>query len=117
MQTEGEDYSIEVTQHGKYRLLTLTNMKKIDLYNTKEIEEVFKKGNAESIEDWMIDLSNIGMIDSSGLAGLSNQGMHLAKLSKKLLLINPKGSVKHLFAMTGFDKIFTIVPDKESFQG
>jgi anti-anti-sigma factor len=111
MENENEDYSVEVSQLGKYRLINFVNMKNIDLYTVRDLQEAFKVGNNEGVEDWIVDLSKILHIDSSGLGGLANQGMYLAKKSKRLFLLSPNSGVKHLFAVTGFNKIFTIVAD------
>ena len=112
MTNEMEENRVTVSQFHNYRLITLSNMEQIDLYNEKEIQEVFQKGNAEGIEDWIIDLSKINHIDSSGLGGLANQGILLSKKSKRLNILSPKSGVKHLFSVGGFNKMFAVIQDK-----
>ena len=44
MTNEMEENRVTVSQFHNYRLITLSNMEQIDLYNVKEIQEVFQKG-------------------------------------------------------------------------
>lgn len=108
------DYGIEVIKFKNYVLINFINYEKIDLYNARDLVEIFKLQNNNGQEEIAIDMSGIQYIDSSGLGALATQGMYLSKKNKKLILLSVKSSVNHLFKTSGFDRIFKILPDKTS---
>ena len=108
------DYGIEIGKYKNYVLINFINYQKLDLYNARDLVEVFKIQNENGIEEIAIDMSPINYVDSSGLGALASQGMYLGKKSKKLNLIGVKSGVGHLFKTSDFERIFRIIPDKES---
>ncbi len=115
MDTES-DYGIEVSKFKNYVLISFINYQKLDLYNARDLVEVFKVQNQNGSEDLAIDMSMINFIDSSGLGSLATQGMYLSKKNKRLNLISITSSVSHLFKASGFEKMFKIYPDKSFLQ-
>ncbi len=110
------DYGIEVSKYKNFVYITFINYQKLDLYNARDLVEVFKVQNENGSDDIAIDMSTINYIDSSGLGSLATQGMYLAKKSKRLNLISITSSVSHLFKASGFEKMFKIYPDKSFLQ-
>ena len=105
---------IRIKKHRTISFGNYINYEKIDLYNARDLVEIFKLQNNNGQEDIAIDMSGIQYIDSSGLGALATQGMYLSKKNKKLILLSVKSSVNHLFKTSGFDRIFKILPDKTS---
>lgn len=113
---ENDEGTMIVTDYRQYKIVSFNNLKynQLDLYSIHDLAEIFKKGNSEGVLDWVLDLSTISHMDSSGFGGLAHQAHYLSKNSKRLFLLNPNNSVKHLFSITGFDRIFAVITDKSS---
>ncbi len=56
----------------------------------------------------LVDMSDVNIINSSGLGMLISAYSHLKKANKELKLINVPGKVLKLLQITQFDKIFDI---------
>ena len=111
---EESDYGIEISKFKNYVLITFINYQKLDLYNARDLVDVFKVQNENGSEDLLIDMSPINYIDSSGLGSLATQGTYLSKKNKRLNLVSITSGVSHLFKASGFEKMFKIYPDKSS---
>ncbi|HMV42659.1 MAG TPA: STAS domain-containing protein [Leptospiraceae bacterium] len=107
------DYGVEVSTYKNYVLISFINYHKLDLYNSRDLAEVFKVQNENGSEDIVIDMSPIQYIDSSGLGTLATQGMLLSKKNKRLNLLNITHGVSHLFKASGFDRMFKLFTNKE----
>ncbi len=108
------EYSIETEKYKQYLVIRFINYEGLDLYNIKELGEVIQVENEKGTEDFIIDMSPIKFIDSSGLGMLARQGGYLSKKNKKLNLVSLSPSVIHLFRAVGFDKLFAVSASLES---
>ncbi len=108
---ENSDFEIKTSTYKNYTLVTFLNLSQLDLYKVTELDSIFKKGNESSKLDWILDMSLIEFIDSSGLGVLARQAMFLNKNGKLLNLIHVHSGVAHLFKASGFEKLFRIYPD------
>lgn len=108
-----EEGKIKIADYKKYKMISFENIDQIDLYNIREIVEVFQDGNEKGILDWIVDLSLINFLDSSAIGGLANQGLFLKKHSLRLILLSPHSNIRHLFSVTGFGKIFLVISSLE----
>lgn len=106
------DYGIEVSKYKNFVMISFINYQKLDLYNARDLVDVFKVQNESGLEDLVVDMAPINFIDSSGLGSLATQGMYLSKKNKKLHLLSVASRVAHLFRTSGFEKMFKIHPDK-----
>ncbi len=59
-------------------------------------------------ETVIINLSQLQVIDSAGLGMLLIARDEVGKSNRKLVLAQPQGQVKRMFAVTKFDQLFTI---------
>jgi anti-anti-sigma factor len=59
-------------------------------------------------ETVIINLSQLQFIDSAGLGMLLIARDEVGKSNRKLVLAQPQGQVKRMFAVTKFDQLFTI---------
>ncbi len=108
---ENTDFDIKTSAYKNYTLVTFLNLSQLDLYKVTELDSIFKKGNESGRLDWILDMSLIEFIDSSGLGVLARQAMFLNKNGKLLNLIHVHSGVAHLFKASGFEKLFRIYPD------
>lgn len=102
---------IKISNYKHYHLVTFPIVGDIDLYNCNELKDVFNDGNDKGIKDWVLDLSLIKFIDSSGLGVLANQAMLLKKTDTLLTLFGLQKTTKHLFTMPGLTKLFKVIND------
>lgn len=105
----GEDLELEFETFKDAFLLKIKTPCNIDLYNCRSISEKFKEKNQEKTTDWILDLSNVKFIDSSGLGVLATQANIISSAKKKIYILSPKSTVSHLFTMTGFSRWFVVV--------
>lgn len=108
-QEMGDNLELEFEIFKDAFLLKIATACNIDLYNCRAISEKFKEKNQEKITDWILDLSNVKFIDSSGLGVLATQANTIANSKKKIYILSPKSTVSHLFTMTGFSRWFAVV--------
>ena len=80
-----EDLELEFDTFKDAFWLKIKTHCNIDLYNCKSISEKFKEKNQEKTTDWIIDLSNVKYIDSSGLGVLATQANTISKANKKIV--------------------------------
>jgi anti-anti-sigma factor len=71
----------------------------------REIADRLFKGARRSVA---IDLSRLEFIDSAGLGMLLIARDEAIKAERKVVLRNPQGQVKRIFAATNFDTLFTV---------
>lgn len=107
-----QNFKVNVSDYKNYKIISFENKIEIDLYNITEVAKIFKEGNSNGSVDWVIDLKSIQFIDSSGLSGLVNQSIYLAKRNKTLILLSPSSRLLSIFnALDGTRKVFTILSD------
>ena len=92
----------------------VTPNEEIEVYNIAEIKEsifeIVERGNNKMV----MNLENVEYIDSSGLGALVTLLKKLRSGNGKLLLVNPKSSVKQILGLTNLDKVFIIENSMES---
>jgi anti-sigma B factor antagonist len=72
----------------------------LDLYNSYKLKELLTKMLAKKIERFVINLDEVGYIDSSGIGALIYISSTLKKANLKLAITNIHGSVKKVIELT-----------------
>jgi anti-sigma B factor antagonist len=62
----------------------------------------------------IVDLSDIGFVDSHGLGVLIHVWKSLREQKRELLLLKPRGFMKRMFEGTNLTQIFTIIDSLEA---
>lgn len=111
---ENEDdfeIGIELRKTSEYIIVNFSKPIQLDLFNCKELNQVFIDENQkqDEIRDWILDLSNVQFLDSSGLATLINQNRFLQGEGFHLYLYGLKPVVKQLYNTGGLSKVFEII--------
>ncbi|MBD3379871.1 MAG: anti-sigma factor antagonist [Candidatus Omnitrophica bacterium] len=107
----GGDMQINVEQKGE---VTVYNMSgDIDINTSPEVKKAFDGAMKDKHEKVVINLKDVGYVDSSGLATLVEILKNLRAYGGKLKLSNLSDKVKGLFEITKLDKLFDIVADEE----
>ena len=86
--------------------LALTVSGRIDTVTAPELEE-FALEHMEGITELALDLADVEYVSSAGLRALLQLHKDMSKQGK-LKLLNIRPSVKEIFDMIGFSRIFTI---------
>ncbi len=111
-----EGLALECTVYKEAFLLKITKLANIDLYNCRDISELCDEKNLEMITNWIIDMSLVKYIDSSGIGILIRQAGIINPSGKKIYILNPKSSISHIFSMKGFSKWFSIETNLEEIK-
>lgn len=90
--------------------LTITLSGEIDHHSAKaarvEIDRQLYFYRAKTV---LIDLSQVGFMDSSGLGLILGRYTHIKELGGSLKVLNPGQSVKRVLTLAGTEKIIPIV--------
>ena len=86
--------------------LALTVSGRIDTVTAPELEK-FALAHMEGITEMVLDLADVEYVSSAGLRALLQIHKNMSKQGK-LKLLNIMPSVKEIFDMIGFSRIFTI---------
>jgi anti-sigma B factor antagonist len=85
----------------------------LDLYNAYKLKELLMKMLEKKIERFIINLDEVGYIDSSGIGALIYIASTLKKLDLKLVITNIHGSVKKVIELTKLMGFFPIADTLE----
>ncbi len=96
---------------------TITLFGRLDALNAPELRVSLSNHLDSDVNRLIVDLSNVGFVDSAGLAALVS-GMKRARTEGgDLRLIAPEAEdAKRVFVLTKFDQVFSIFADLESAQ-
>jgi anti-anti-sigma factor len=83
----------------------------LDTYSTPEFLEFFNKKVEEGAKSFVIDLSNVGFVSSSGWGALSYALKKCKEKSGNLALYNLKGQVKRVYKIMGFMAVLRAFED------
>lgn len=85
----------------------------LDLYSTYKVKTLYTKMAEKGIRSIILDLENLGYLDSSGLGSIIYIFSNLKKLGGKMSICHLNGSPKNLIQMTRLDKLFLIADTLE----
>jgi anti-anti-sigma factor len=104
--------AIEIQQEliGTLRILGLTG--RLDTETAVDVELALQDLLAAGERQFLIDLTGIGYVSSAGLRVLLSLAKQLDGGKGSLKLCGLNASVKQVFEVAGFSKLFTILPDR-----
>ena len=82
---------------------------RIDAAVALDFKDAMRQTTAEAPETVVLDLSNVGFIDSSGLGAIVATMKHLAP-ERKLVLAGLTPTVDKVFRLTRMDSVFSLYP-------
>jgi anti-sigma B factor antagonist len=89
----------------------------IDINTSPDVKKSFDRTISAKKNKVVINLKDVGYVDSSGLATLVEILKNLRSYGGKLKLTNLSGKVKGLFEITKLDKLFDIVAEEKDALG
>ncbi|NIV73238.1 MAG: anti-sigma factor antagonist [Calditrichae bacterium] len=80
----------------------------VDLYSSPEVRKTILELVNQKPEAIVVNLGQVGYMDSSGLATLVEGLQQVGKYSGKFVLANLRTEVKEVFTLSHLDKVFEI---------
>jgi len=81
----------------------------MDLYSSFELKNIVTKMMAKDIKNYVVDMSKVDYIDSSGIGVLIHIYSNIKKLNRILKISNVHGSVEKVIRLTKLSQYFPIV--------
>lgn len=102
---------IVTTFHGRSTCLVDPNMPRLTAATASTFKEEVSRVIDEGYDKLVIDLSDVGFVDSSGLGVLVGL---LKKVGNRgeIVLCQPGDSVMQMFRITRMDRVFRFLPDR-----
>jgi anti-sigma B factor antagonist len=85
----------------------------VDIADTAALDEALQKAIIESVGAFVIDLSDLKFIDSSGLHVLHRARDLLGREDRQLAIVCPYGPVRRVFELTGRSELFELFASRE----
>jgi anti-sigma B factor antagonist len=86
----------------------------LDIATAPRLISVLNKAVQEVLHSLVVDLSDCGFMDSTGLALLINAHRRLTRRSKGFAVVCPPGPLRRVFEITDMVETLHVCPDRES---
>jgi anti-sigma B factor antagonist len=86
----------------------------VDIASASRLISVLNSSVADAIRAVVVDLSQVGFIDSTGLALLINANRRLTLRRKGFAVVCPPGPLRRVFEITDMVETLRVCPDRES---
>jgi anti-anti-sigma factor len=85
----------------------------VDIADSDVLEDSIRKAIIESAGAFVIDLSDLEFIDSSGLHVLHRARDLLGREDRQLAVVCPHGPVRRVFELSGLSELFALFATRE----
>jgi len=85
----------------------------VDIADARALEDALQKAIITSVGAFVIDLSDLEFIDSSGLHVLHRARDLLGREDRQLAVVCPYGPVRRVFELSGLSELFTLFATRE----
>jgi stage II sporulation protein AA (anti-sigma F factor antagonist) len=110
------DLQLQLTEPSE-RVLELRLSGEIDLATVEPLRETVQRAIASGgYDSLVIDLLDVGFIDSSGLHVLADANTAMAAAGGTTKIVCAATSLRKIFELTGLDRVLTIVHERASAQ-
>jgi anti-anti-sigma factor len=86
----------------------------VDIASASRLISVLNSSVAEALKSVIVDLTQVGFMDSTGLALLINANRRLMLRRKGFAVICPPGPLRRVFEITDMVDTLHVCPDQES---
>jgi len=86
----------------------------LDIATASRLISVLNSSVADAIKSVVVDLSQVGFMDSTGLALLINANRRLTLRRKGFAVVCPPGPLRRVFEITDMVDTLHVCPDQES---
>jgi anti-sigma B factor antagonist len=85
----------------------------VDIADARALEDALQKAIITSVGAFVIDLSDLEFIDSSGLHVLHRARDLLGREDRQLAVVCPHGAVRRIFELSGLSELFALFATRE----
>ena len=85
----------------------------VDISVAEALEEVLEAAIRESVGAFIVDLSELDFIESTGLQVLLRARGLLGREDRALAVVCPHGPVRRVFELSGLSEMFALYPSRE----
>ena len=85
----------------------------VDIADARALDEALQKAIISSVGAFVIDLSDLEFIDSSGLHVLHRARGLLGREDRQLAVVCPHGPVRRVFELSGLSELFALFATRE----
>ena len=100
------DLTVDLTEEGDRTVLTVRG--ELDAYSAPTLDEAFDQALADGATRLVLDLSEVGFIDSSGLRSMIRARKHVGDTPDALRIRNPQPATVRLLDITGLTDHFPL---------
>ena len=86
----------------------------VDLASAGELRQGLERAESEASSGLVIDLRQVGFIDSTGIGELVGCHRRCREAGRALAFVVPEGTISKILKVTGMDSVFDIHADEES---
>jgi anti-sigma B factor antagonist len=86
----------------------------LDIASASRLISILNASVADAIRAVVVDLTQVGFMDSTGLALLINANRRLALRRKGFAVVCPPGHLRRVFEITDMVETLHVCPDQES---
>lgn len=105
---------MKIQLNEKDNVIIVSILGKIDLYNSKEINELFEKLISENKMNVLINLENVPFMDSSAFVGFVNWTKKFQQLKGNLKILNVTGFVAKVIEQNSMGSLLQIYYNEEA---
>jgi anti-sigma B factor antagonist len=106
--------NLEVNQRRVGDAVVLTVSGEVDLATAEMLRDALVKAEGESASGMVLDLHQVGFLDSTGIGELVGVHRRLRKSGRPLALVVPQGPIRKILAITGMDGVLDLYDDEPS---
>ena len=107
-----QSLAVERTSRDGVELLSVEG--EVDIATAPRLISVMNSAVQEALHSLVVDLSNVGFMDSTGLALLINAHRRLTRRRKGFAVVCPPGPLWRVFEMTDMVETLHVCKDRDS---
>ena len=92
-------------------LISLTG--ELDFYSAPRFRRAFTDTTPPAGDDVVLDLSELGFLDSSGLAAVVELYLRLERAGARLVVVSTQARIARVFAVTAIDRFVQLTSTRE----
>jgi anti-sigma B factor antagonist len=102
----GEQFAITQDQRGSLPLLRVRG--EVDIYTAPRLKEAVIAALHPDVPSLIIDLSEVGFLDSTGLQVLMSAKRRTAERGGEVYILGARDHVQRVFYLLGLEKVFVL---------
>lgn len=100
--------NLQVEQRTVGDALVVSVSGEVDLATAEPLREALVAAEAQPATGMVIDLQQVGFLDSTGIGELVGVHRRLRKSDRPLALVVPEGPIRKILAITGMDSVLDL---------